>query len=411
MTLMKTVPMSAWPSVDARTAELIRLGALQVSDPAASWIEDLHTASLSGPVLSGIASDPGLRASTRRANLSIVMGWIAANIERPGERVDPRLSADVIAHSRDLVRRGMDDAAFDAYRKSQAVAWRRWLQACFTLTEDATELRELLELSAHSIAAYVDDVMDAVRARMQAERADLTTGTHADRLSAVTLLLEGARAETTVIEARLGYRLSGAHTGLVVWGEPGVDPGLLETAAEAFVETTGAPSRLTVIANSRTLWVWLPLEMAEDRGLLRRVPEGVRVAAGRPAEGREGFRSSHLEAVDVQRTMERAASTKRLAFHRDTALISLLLRDPQDAEAFLHRTLGDLHTADPELRHVALTYLREMCSVARTAEVLFAHRNTVLRRLRRVDELLPRPLAADPVHVAAALELMSWREG
>jgi DNA-binding PucR family transcriptional regulator len=56
-----------------------------------------------------------------------------------------------------------------------------------------------------------------------------------------------------------------------------------------------------------------------------------------------------------------------------------------------------------------LTYVRELGSTSRTAERLYTHRNTVLRRLARADELLPRPLAENVVSVAAALEVLRWR--
>ncbi len=56
-----------------------------------------------------------------------------------------------------------------------------------------------------------------------------------------------------------------------------------------------------------------------------------------------------------------------------------------------------------------LTYVRELGSTSRTAQRLYTHRNTVLRRLARADELLPRPLAENAVAVAAALEVLRWR--
>ncbi|MFC7572540.1 helix-turn-helix domain-containing protein [Klenkia terrae] len=56
-----------------------------------------------------------------------------------------------------------------------------------------------------------------------------------------------------------------------------------------------------------------------------------------------------------------------------------------------------------------LTYVRSLGSTTATAHALFTHRNTVLRRLSRADELLPRPLAEHAVAVAAALDLLRWR--
>ena len=58
-----------------------------------------------------------------------------------------------------------------------------------------------------------------------------------------------------------------------------------------------------------------------------------------------------------------------------------------------------------------LTYVRELGSTTRTAERLYTHRNTVIRRLARADELLPRPLAENVLGVAAALETLKWQDG
>lgn len=378
-------------------------------DPTAPWVDQVHEASMRGEGMRPIASDPVLFESGRRVSTSNLMSWILANIERPGQRVPPNLSPEALTHARDLVRRGMEDSALDSYRMGQTVAWQRWMEICFELTQDPAELFDLLEVSAHSISAFVDDSIEAIRAQMQQERADLTTGTHAERLAAVNLLLEGAPVESRALEERLGYRLTGPQTAALVWGEPGVDPGLLEQAAEGVLETVGARRRLTVIANASTLWVWVPQDAADLGALEAAVPEGVRVALGRSAAHRDGFRSSHLDAVEVQRAMVRAGTQRRSATYRDIALVGVLEQDRQAADAFLEATLGDLRTADADLRTTALAYLLETCNVSRTAQRLFTHRNTVLSRLRRVDDLLPVPLADNPVHVAAALELMSWR--
>lgn len=408
---MERIPPERWPAVTPRVAELIRRGAQLVADPEAAWLKELHEASLSGEGMRAIAADPVLAESTRRANLANLLAWVAHNIEHPGDRVPPSLSPDALTNARDLVRRGLDAEALDAYRKGQSVAWQRWMDICFGLTDDPAELRELLAVTALSITTYLDDTVEAVRARMQAEGADLTTGTHAERLATVTLLLEGAPVEARHAEARLGYGLAGPHTAALVWGAPDVDPGRLEAAAEALVEEAGTRRRLTLIANAATLWVWLPAGVRGDVAARAVVPEGVRVALGRPGRDLAGFRSSHLEAVTTQQTMDRAGGRRRVASYDEVQLVALLEQDRRTADAFVEDTLGRLAEADPELRLVALTFLRELGNVTRTAQRLYTHRNTVIRRLQRVDELLPRPLAENPVRVATALELVSWRTG
>lgn len=400
-----------WPAVTPRIAELIRRGAQAVADPDASWLAQLHAASLSGEGMRAVSADPVLAESTRRANVANLLAWVAHNIEHPGERVPPSLSPDALANARDLVRRGLDADALDAYRKGQSVAWQRWMDVCFGLTEDPGELRALLDVTARSISTYLDDTIEAVRERMRAEAVELTTGTHAERLTTVTLLLEGAPVEPRHAEARLGYGLLGPHTAALVWGAPDVEPGRLEAAAEALLDATGSRRRLTLIANAATLWVWLPSAVPADVAAGVVVPDGVRVALGRAGRDLAGFRSSHLEAVATQQTMDRAGGRRRIASYDEVQLVALLERDRRSADAFVEDTLGALAEADPELRVVALTYVRQLGNVTRTAQRLYTHRNTVIRRLQRVDELLPRPLSENPVHVATALELLSWRTG
>jgi DNA-binding PucR family transcriptional regulator len=78
---------------------------------------------------------------------------------------------------------------------------------------------------------------------------------------------------------------------------------------------------------------------------------------------------------------------------------------------FTARALGNLALADDALRETLRTYLQEQSNAARTAVALGAHRNTVLNRLRRAQELLPEPLAGRTVEVGLALELAHWLGG
>ncbi|MFC7343676.1 PucR family transcriptional regulator [Saccharopolyspora griseoalba] len=400
-----------WPVVPPRIAELIRRGAQEVADPGEEWLQELHEAALSGPGMRAVAADPVLAESTRRANVANLLAWVAHNIDKPGTRVPPSLSPDSIANARDLVRRGLDADALDAFRKGQSAAWQRWMDVCFGLTDDPAELHRVLEITALSISTYLDDTVEALREQMNAERDDLARGSHAERLATVTLLVEGAPITVRQAEARLGHRLTGPHTAAIVWGPPDVDSARLEDAAEGLLQAAGAERRLTLVANAATLWVWLPAAVSPEDLPPIEMPDEVRIAVGRPGRDLAGFRSSHLEALTAQQVIDRAGMRAGIASYDEVQLVGMLERDRKDADAFLERTLGELAEADPELRRVALTYLRELGNVTRTAERLYTHRNTVIRRLRRIDELLPRPLAENAVHVAAALELRSWRAG
>ena len=55
------------------------------------------------------------------------------------------------------------------------------------------------------------------------------------------------------------------------------------------------------------------------------------------------------------------------------------------------------------------TYLAEGSNANRTAARTFTHRNTVLNRLGRAEQLLPAPLDGRRLQVALALEITRWR--
>ncbi len=406
-------PDTSWPVVPANVAELIRRGADLALDARADWLSNLNELSLSGDRMRPIAEDPVLAEAIRKSNVASIRHWAVANLERPGQRVPANLGPEIIAASRDLVRRGLDESALDTYRIAQGVVWRRWMEIAFELTSDPQELHELLDITALSIATFIEDTIAAVTDTIQGERDDLTAGTHAERRATVALLLEGAPIRASQAEAQLGYRLTGQHTAAIVWSTSASEAAQLEGAAELLVSATKAPSRLTIVASAAALWLWLPTDSApgEDAILsgLKGLPE-VRIALGRPGNGVDGFRRSHLDAVETQRMLARLTSPRRLASYQDIQLIALITTDPDRAQEFLSDTLGDLLHADEDVREVVLAYVRELGSTTRTAERLYTHRNTVIRRLARADELLPRPLAENVLGVAAALETLKWQD-
>jgi DNA-binding PucR family transcriptional regulator len=397
-----------WPRLSPQVAELFRRGAEIALDPRADWIEELHAAALGGDRMRPVAADPVLAEATKRANLANLLHWAAQNVRHPGRRVPANTGAEALDAARDMVRRGLDERGLDAYRTAQSVAWRRWMEICFDLTSDPVLLRELLDASALSIATFIDDTVAAVSQRMEAERAELTRGASAERRAAVTLLLEGAPIGRARAEAQLGYGLAGPHTAAIVWSVAGAATGDLEGAAEAVMRAAGATHRLTVVAGAAALWVWFPAGAAPVLKDLAGHPE-VRVAIGRPGADVDGFRRSHLDAAEAQRMLTRLTSPQQVARYEDVQLVALLTAEPTQAEEFLADTLGDLLHADAATHETVLTYVREQCSTTRTAERLYTHRNTVLRRLARADELLPRPLAENVVSVGAALEVLRWR--
>ncbi len=232
-----------WDTPSPRVRELIREGAELALRPPDDWLEELDEATLSGRHRRQIADDPVLAAAARRTNRSNLLHWAAANVRAPGERVPANLEDAPLTIARDLVRRGLNESALDAYRSGQAVALRRWIQICLSLTADPGELRELLDVSCRSISAFIDDTLAAITDQITRERAELTRGTHAERRETVSLLLDGAPILQAHAEQRLAYRLAGQHTAAIVWSDdPAADLGALDRAADLIAGVRRRPS-------------------------------------------------------------------------------------------------------------------------------------------------------------------------
>ena len=405
-----------WEQPSERVCELMRRGAEFVVNLPPEWVEEMDTATLSSEYMRTIAGDPVLAEATRRSNRANLLHWAAANISHPGEPVPANLSPETLGIAREMIRRGLDESAVDAYRIGQNVAWRFWMQVAFELTSDTQELRELLDLSARSIASFVDATIAGIFTQMEVERSELAGGTHAERREAVELILDGAPITRQRAESRLGYRLDQSHTAAVIWGEE-LDSGLsdLDRAAEALMKsmTSAEPQRpLNVLASAATRWLWLPGSGRPDldrlSAMLEELPS-VRIAVGPTASGIEGFRRSHLDAVTTQRMMARLASAQRVASFTDVELVALMTADPERADRFIKHTLGEFESASLELHRTVRVFVAEQCNASRAAARLYTHRNTLLRRLARADTMLPVPLTCNSVYVAVALEALRWR--
>jgi len=391
----------------------MRQGAEFLLNLPQAWLQEMDKATLSSQYMRSIADDPVLAESIRRSNRANVLHWAAANISHPCDEVPANLSPETLDIARDFIRRGLDESAVDAYRIGQNVAWRFWMQIAFGLTSDTDELRELLDVAARSIGSFVDATIAGIYRQVEIEREELTRGTHAERREVVALILDGAPITRQRAESRLGYRLDQRHTAAVVWSdEPDADLSDLDRATDALMQTVDGSRPLSVLASAATRWVWIPGRDGPDLARVGAALEqltGVRIAVGPTAAGVEGFRRSHLDALTTQRMAARLGSAQRVISFTDVELAALIMADPERADRFIIDTLGDFASASPELHLTVLTFVDEQCNASRAAAKLYTHRNTLLRRLTRAEEMLPRPLAGTSVHVAVALDALRWR--
>lgn len=393
-----------WPLPSPRVRELIRECARIVVNARPEWLDELDDAVLAASP--AIADDPELAAAVSLSNRANLFFWSTANVRDPGAPVPPNTGPEPLDIARELVRRGVNAFPLDAYRVGEAVAWRRLMEIAFELTSDPAELHEMLQTCSRSISAFIDATLTGITAAIEMERDELTHGTHAERRETVALLLEGAPIPRARAEGRLGYALTGRHTAAVLWTENSdSDLARLDRAAEAVGRAAGGRP-LNVLASSATRWVWVPGSIDVD--LVTATIGDVRAAVGTTADGVDGFRRSHFEAITTQRMVTRLHSRQQVAHFTDVELVALITADPGRCAEFVDRALGDFAHAPVEMQDTVRVFIAAQCNAARAAGRLFTHRNTLLRRLARAEDMLPAPLADNSVNVAVALDVLRW---
>jgi DNA-binding PucR family transcriptional regulator len=400
-----------WEPPEHRICELIRMSTERfLADLDAYVDEAASVVSAGAPELAG---DAALVASVRASIRADTLRWGSAQHHHPGRPVPVDVPPEAIDLARDLVRRGIDLRHLQAgYREAQNVACTRWVAAAAAMC-DLQELVPVIDIGLRAIYIWVDAVLASISEQIGREQEELAGGALARRLETVTLILDGAPIPEQRASERLGYDITRRHTALVLWVEDEEgDQGALEQTARVLALAAGAPRPLIVPASATMTWAWLIAEDEPDLRTVRRAfadsHRGVRAAIGTLRGGAAGFRRSHREAVAAHQLAKRTPGGERLTAYQDVRIAVLASQDQDQAMQFVTDTLGALAKAAPELRETVRVYLEEGANAARAAERMFAHRNTVLNRVARAEELMARPLAGRHLSVGLALELLRW---
>ncbi|MFF8985239.1 PucR family transcriptional regulator [Streptomyces globisporus] len=312
------------------------------------------------------------------------------------------------------------DAVLHAFRMGGAMVWQDLVDE--TARRDPDDIRLLVHVAA-DVWNFVDEhcgvVADAYR---QAERrlswrrenrqrlmvAALLDGTAriADLAEAAEMLglpEQGRYAVLAVAEgrrsgagpadagvprhgpgsaARPPVVLPAAHPGAAAFWHPGPD------AEFAILPLTGPPGELSELA------------AALD------VPAGTRAGIGSAVEGLAALGDARRLAETALRACPASGGTVLLDEHLPDALV---VSSPALAGALADRVLGPLDRLDPADRDVIVETLTAWLdadgSAQRAGARLYCHRNTVLNRLRRFEQLTGRCLTRprDAVEVSLAL--------
>ncbi|UGT55947.1 PucR family transcriptional regulator [Nocardia asteroides] len=393
-----------WPLPSAEVADAIRALCQRLLTET-----DVLTDDIAGPALTAqndpaLLSDASLVAEDRHLNRSDLVQWLTSNIQQPGRRVEPYVGPRATDYIRDLVSRGIAPDFAGGWRAALGVGWRRWLEECTAAHSSNPELLvDVLDVSAKSIMQYA---LDSVAALREASLAAAMGNADADAIALIQLIASGAPMTEDLAEGRLRYRMARAHVGLVLWTDDPEQAGTLDEIVTAVRSASAGRNVLVARGSATARWIWLSGTAIPDLHHVEKVlteAEGLRAAVGRPGHGLEGFRSTHQDALAAQAMVIRLGSDRRYTAYADVELIDSITKDRPSAQRFVRKTLGPLADADETLRQALLTYVQCGFNTTRAAANLYAHRNTVERRVSRANELSLVKVEDNPTHVAAAL--------
>jgi len=387
----------------------------EVRELAAAWARDLETvaqemyAFLAARIPAASADEEiaGLTLASCASNCEAVLSMIRHGI--PASATEAPVAA--LEHARRMAARpgGVDDT-LRFYRLGHAFFWERWSAALVEAVAD----RDQLVVAMRETAAFVFDYIDSISARVSvehmAERERRQRRAAVVRADVVRALLAGEDVDVLAAERALGHVLQGRQLAFVCWADG--DSSRLERAATAVAQACGVARPLLIADGARTLGGWVASSGADHETLTavaRDAAADVHVAFGAPGTGVAGFRTSREQADRARRVItltDRRAPT--CTAFEDVALIDLLSRDLDAARAFVAAELGALTGDDAtaaRARSALLAVTTPGGGLAAAARALDVHRNTVLQRVHRAEELRGRGADVRPAELHAALVL------
>jgi len=354
----------------------------------------------------------GLLSASVAANVTTVLHVLEHGIDP--ERVEAPAAA--IEYARRLAQRGVPMIALvRAYRIGQA----RFLQWCFDElgsegSDDPVRADAARRMTERSFV-YIDRVSEQVIFIYEQERDRWLNNRATVRAARVRAILAGHEVDVDLSESTIGYRLRRRHLGLVAWvREPtrgDDDLVLLERTATTIAQRAGCRAKpLFIPCDEASAWVWLPLQAdgSPADAVAAATPEGpVRVALGEPAEGIDGFRGTHRQALLAQMVALAAGPAGRpVTAFADIRPIALMASDIDAVRAWVLETLGELTVDDEQHERLRMTlrvFLSTGGSYTATADRLMMHKNTVLYRVNRAEEIRGRSFHDDRLGVELAL--------
>ncbi|RZT84219.1 DNA-binding PucR family transcriptional regulator [Pseudonocardia sediminis] len=380
----------------------------------AAVLEEIATA------LPDLAGDPHVRdVLTTTVSDMVVAALTTLGTGSPADAV--RAPEAALELARRLAQRGVPiSVMLRAYRLGQASFQQELIGAIADASADGGEVAAAARDLASVTFSVIDAVSEEVVAAYQTERDSWIRRRNTARLATVTALLSSRSAESGDDGSALGYDLTTTHVGVVLWCGTDVDEDERLARLEGLVPEVAAALRcnrppLVVAPDASALWGWFPVPSPDGTAMQNRTDAvadvlvaGTWAALGDPAPGLAGFRLSHQQAAAAQRIAVAADPDHRLraTTSADLGPLALLAADPGSAAPWVQSALGGLADDDEaaaRLRETLWVYLSHGGSLAAAATELHLHKNTIVYRIRKAEQMRGRPLSDARIDVEVAL--------
>ncbi|MCF8604510.1 helix-turn-helix domain-containing protein [Gordonia sp. HY442] len=352
----------------------------------------------------------GLTLGSCSSNIEAALSMVRHGIDVSAARAP----VTALEHARAMAARGYSvDVILRFYRLGHEFFVEQLREGLDAAGYGATEALTIFFELERFLLRYIDRISSQIAREYIATLSRQQNEARIERADIVRELLADEPVDPARAERVLSYRLTGRHLALICWSdEPGRD---LEKVVQKTASAFAAGRALTISEGPTTVWGWINvtdhmLPIATSTSRLNDQDPYVHIAFGSVHVGAAGFRTSYLEAMRARRIAEIADRPAPAAVHfRDVSLADALSYDLDAAQRFVKAELGDLTAdgaAERDERATLLAVLNARGSLAKAAEALDIHRNTVLQRLRRAENKVGRSSADRVAETHAALVLV-----
>jgi hypothetical protein len=264
---------------------------------------------------------------------------------------------------------------------------------------------------ATAVTATMDAWIGAATDAIVDERRRVYLAEHVRIRTAIESLVTAAPVDRAAVTKLLRIQLGGWHVSCAIGAPSGgvVERRALDGIQRIFTGIVGSERMLRYETSAGSVHLWVTAERPPRVPRIDdlRVPGSLVVGIGEPHQGTDGFRRTYLEASDALRLAARLGDIRGISYG-DAALAIVLTQDEERALWFIEHELRDLATDSSEMadmRNTLRTFFDTRMRIAPAAERLFLHRNTLINRLERIQNLLGHAVSERSAETQAALVL------